>query len=58
MCECLGGCGYELLSERVNTLERELEHAVRERDGKRIAKLQERIAELRCGCRRLREAAA
>lgn len=58
MCECLGGCGYELLSERLAALERELESAMEARDVSRVARLRERIAELRCGCRRLRELAA
>ena len=58
MCACLGGCSYELLSERLAGLERELEAAIETRDTARVARLRERIAELRCGCRRLRELAA
>jgi hypothetical protein len=58
MCECTGGCGYELLSERLAALERELEVAIEARDTRHVARLRERIAEVRCGCRRLREMAA
>jgi protein-arginine kinase activator protein McsA len=58
MCECLGGCSYELLSERLVALERELQEAVESGEQRRAARLRERIAELRCGCRRLQETAA
>lgn len=58
MCECLGGCSYELLSERLATLEQELQQAVDSGEQRRAARLRERIADLRCGCRRLRDMAA
>lgn len=58
MCACNGGCGYEMLSDRIADLERELVEAADQRDQARIARLRARIDELRCGCRRLQETAA
>ncbi len=58
MCECLGGCSYELLSERLAALEQELQQVVDSGERRRAARLRERIADLRCGCRQLQEAAA
>jgi len=57
MCMCLGDCGYELLSERLAELERELEAVLEARDRVRVERLRVRIADLRCGCRRLAVAA-
>jgi len=58
MCECLGGCCYEFSSERLAALEQELREAVDSGERERAARLRERITDLRCGCRRLRDMAA